>query len=115
MSKYGGAVSEVIQQIEEETVARHSREGTQPLGIRAVLGQDPHNRPREMKRAWAPAFHAATKAARRELAEAYGWFLEAYRVAAESMRRGNAHARFPEGSFPPQRPFVRWSAELTPG
>jgi hypothetical protein len=112
---HGSAVSDVVLQIEAETAARHSREGTRPLGLKDILSQDPHGVPRELKRSWAPAFHAATKAARRELIEAYGWFLEAYRLAAGSMRRGNFHASFPEGSFPPKRPFVRWSAELAPG
>ena len=117
LSKTGfrGRIRELVSQIETETANRHTREGTQPLGTKAILARDPHHRPLELKKSRAPAFHAATKAARRELVEAYGWFLEAYRLAAESMRRGDFHASFPEGSFPPQRPFVRWSAELAPG
>jgi putative transposase len=114
-SHYRVAIGEVVQQIETEIAARHCREGTQPLGISAILAQNPHNRPGKLKKAWAPAFHAATKAARRELVEAYGWFLEAYRVAAELMRHGEFHANFPEGSFPPRRPFVGWSIGLAPG
>ncbi len=114
-SNHRRAVNEVVLQIEAETAARHSREGTQPLRLKNILAQDPHGIPGELKKSWAPAFHAATKAARRELVEAYGWFLEAYRLAAESMRKGDFHASFPEGSFPPQRAFVRWSAELAPG
>ena len=102
-------------QIEAETAARHAREGTRPLGVKVILVQHPHDRPHELKKAGAPAFHAATKAARRELVEAYRWFVGAYREAAERLRQGNKSARFPEGSFPPRLPFVGWSAELSPG
>ena len=113
--KYRHAIGELIQGIEAETTGRHSRKGTQPLGVKAIVAQDPHDRPRKLKKAWAPAFHAATKAARQELVEAYGWFLEAYRAAAKSLRRGDARVIFPEGSFPPRLPFVRLRADLAPG
>jgi hypothetical protein len=114
-SRYRGAIREVCQQIEQETTARHSRQGTQPLGLKALLALHPHDRPAKLKKTWAPAFHAATKAARRELVEAYGWFLEACLAAAESMRRGGTCASFPEGSFPPRHPFVGWRPKLAPG
>jgi hypothetical protein len=68
-----------------------------------------------MKESGAPAFHAATKAVRRELEHAYRWFIAAFREAAEELRHGNLGARFPEGSFPPRLPFVGWVPETTPG
>ena len=105
----------MITQIEEETGARHVREGTQPLGVKVILAQHPHHRPHKLKKAWAPAFHAATKATRRELVEAYRWFGGAYREAAEKRRQGNMSASFPEGSFPPRLPFIGWTVELAPG
>jgi REP element-mobilizing transposase RayT len=108
-------VGAVIERIEVETAARHVREGTRPLGVKAILAQDPHDRPRELEKVGAPAFHAATKAARRELVEAYGWFVGAYREAAGRLRQGHRKARFPQGSFPPRLPFVGWDAELAPG
>jgi REP element-mobilizing transposase RayT len=113
--EYGIRVGEVIVEIEAETAARHAREGTRPLGVKAILVQDPHDRPETLKKAWAPAFHAATKSARRELVEAYRWFVGAYREAAERLGQGNESARFPEGSFPPRLPFVGRSVELAPG
>jgi len=112
---YRGAIRGVIQQIEVETGTRHTRDGSQPLGIKAVLAQHPHDRPRQLKKSWAPAFHAASKAARQELVEAYGWFLGAYRMAAASMSQGSSPAGFPEGSFPPQPRFVRWGVDVAPG
>jgi len=108
-------VEELIREIESETAARHLREGTRPLGVKAILRQKPHDRPRRLKRGWAPAFHTATKAARRELVEAYGWFLAAYREAAEKLVQESKTASFPKGSFPRRFPFVGWVPESTPG
>lgn len=113
--RYRGRMLEIVTQIEVETVARHAREGTRPLGARAVLAQHPHETPVKMKKAWAPAFHAATKVARRELLDAYGRFLNAYRVAAARLRDGHLKPGFPEGSFPPSLPFVGWMPESAPG
>jgi len=112
---YRCRVGELILQIEAETAELHAKEGTQPLGVGAVLAQNPHDRPLRSKKAWAPAFHAATKVARRELVEAYGWFLGAYREAAEKLCCGDLGASFPEGCFPPRLPFVGWVPDFAPG
>ena len=113
--RYRNRVGELITQIETETATHHAKEGTRPLGVKAIRAQNPHDRPQKMKKAWAPAFHAATKAVRRELVEAYGWFLVAYREAAEKLRQGSSSVSFPEGSFPPRLPFVGWVPESAPG
>jgi hypothetical protein len=54
----------------------------------------------------APSVHAASKAARLALYEAYAWFVAAYRTAAEKLRGGDRTVCFPAGSFPPALPFV---------
>ena len=59
------------------------------------------------KKSPAPRFHAATKAAREALRQAYGLFLAAFREAAERLKAGDPTARFPNGCFPPGLPFVR--------
>jgi len=51
-------------------------------------------------------FHAASKSARQELYAAYGWFVAAFREAAEKLRAGDRTVSFPAGSFPPALPFV---------
>jgi hypothetical protein len=38
--------------------------------------------------------------------EAYGWFVAAFREAAEKLKAGDRNAAFPPGSFPPAMPFV---------
>jgi hypothetical protein len=58
------------------------------------------------KKSPAPAFHAASQAVRRELRDAYGWFVGAFRQAAEKLRAGDRNAVFPAGSFPPALKFV---------
>jgi hypothetical protein len=52
------------------------------------------------------AVHAATKAARKAMWEAYGWFVAAFRDAADKLKVGDRNAAFPAGSFPPGLPFV---------
>jgi hypothetical protein len=95
-----------VSEIEEETASRRQRTGVRPLGPAGVLAQNPHHQPRKTKRSPAPAVHAATLAVRRELRDAYRWFVAAYRDAAEKLRSGRRDAPFPVGSFPPPLPFV---------
>lgn len=106
---------EVVARLEEETREHHTRKGSRPLGRAAVLNQHPHDSPRTLKREKAPAFHAATKAVRRELTDAYRWFLSSYREAATRLREGNLRAEFPPGCFPPRLPFIRSVTAFEPG
>ena len=54
----------------------------------------------------APLFHTFSRKVRKGLYVAHGWFVAAFREAAEKLKDGDRHARFPTGSFPPQLPFV---------
>jgi hypothetical protein len=81
--------------------------GRQPLGAEAIRRQNPTTRPNRVKKSPAPRFHVFTKGARRELYQAYSWFVAAFREAAEKLREGDRDARFPQGCFPPHLPFVR--------
>jgi hypothetical protein len=82
--------------------------------LAALLDHHPHERPENLKKSPAPWFHCATKAARKELIEAYGWFLAAYQQAAEKLRAGNLSVAFPVGSFPPPLPFVGDTLSFAP-
>jgi putative transposase len=99
-------VTALVEDIESETAARRKRTGVKPLGVAAVLAQNPLQRPKKTKKSPAPAFHAASKAVRRELRDAYALFVAAYRAAAEKLRAGIRDVVFPRGSFPPALPFV---------
>jgi hypothetical protein len=99
-------VAALVEDIESEAAARRKRTGAKPLGVAAVLAQDPLQWPKKTKKSPAPAFHAASKAMRRELWNAYSLFVAAYRDAAEKLRAGIRDVAFPIGSFPPALPFV---------
>jgi REP element-mobilizing transposase RayT len=99
-------VAALVEDIESEAAARRKRTGVKPLGVAAVLAQDPLQRPKKTKKSPAPAFHAASKAVRRELWNAYALFVAVYRSAAEKLRAGIREVIFPRGCFPPALPFV---------
>jgi hypothetical protein len=105
------SVSEIRKRIRDllmeiEAAVALERQGEKPLGIDAILRQDPHEAPERPKRSPAPDFHAVTRAARDDLREAYRQFVSAFRAAATKLRAGDRSASFPPGSFPPAMPFV---------
>ena len=103
---YRNRVVELIRQIEATAAAERSKTKVEPLGAEKILAQEPETRPDTLDRSRAPFIHAATRKVRKELWQAYGWFLAAYRAAAEKLREGDRNAAFPPGSFPPHLPFV---------
>ena len=99
-------VASLVQAIDEAAASRRAAAGIRPLGIAAVLAQDPLHRPERIKKSPAPFVHAATKAMRQLLWEGYALFLAAYRSAAERLKAGDPAPPFPTGCFPPALPFV---------
>jgi putative transposase len=99
-------IAALVEDIELEAATRRKKTGARPLGSAAVLAQDPHRQPKKTKKSLAPAFHAASKAVRRELWNAYSLFVAAYRDASEKLKAGLRDVVFPRGSFPPALPFV---------
>ena len=102
----------LIETIEQENDARRRAGGQGVLGVKAIRRRHPHERPKKLQRSPAPRFHAATREARCRLRDAYREFAEAFRDAAELLRLGATHARFPAGSFPPGMPYI---PHQTPG
>jgi REP-associated tyrosine transposase len=102
---YRRRVADVVAEIEAEAAAERARTGLRPLGCKAILIQHPHHRPPKLARSPAPLVHAATHAARRAFYEIYARFVNAFREASETLRRGDRTAVFPAGSFPPALPF----------
>jgi hypothetical protein len=105
--EYRKRVAELVEEIELDARVARMERGFPVLGVGTVLRQNPHTRPNKTKKSPAPRFHAASKAIRNGLREAYGPFLAAFRDAAELLKVGDRSARFPVGSFPPGLPFVR--------
>lgn len=108
-------IKSIMDEIEKATAEVHAQEGSEPLGVHAVLKQHPHDRPDRLKKTSAPLFHAETRRVRKELMAAYSWFVAAYREAAKRLADGNRNTKFPAGSFPSRLPFESWTAGLAPG
>jgi REP element-mobilizing transposase RayT len=99
-------IREMVESIEAQAAQRRVDTGAVVLGPAAIKAQHPHHRPSKLKKSPAPLFHAATRCIRRELYDAYKFFLAAFREASERLRSGDRNARFPIGCFPPALPFV---------
>jgi hypothetical protein len=77
-------VAEVIERIDAAAAARIAATGKTPPGPAVVRNQRPHDQTNRPKRSPAPLFHAATKAMRQEMWDAYAWFVGAFRQAART-------------------------------
>jgi hypothetical protein len=96
----------LIEMIDRNAAERRAAEGTRALGARKVLRHNPHRRPKNLERSPARYFHTATREAWEVLRDAYIEFANQFREASIRLRRGEADALFPPGSFPPGLPFV---------
>ena len=107
----------LVAEVEEETRQRYEDEGGRPLGVPAVLAQDPLDRPAASKRSPAPMCHASTAPIRSAFRAAYRTFVDAYRRAAETLRTlkpGAPLPAFPAGSFPPRSRSVAYAPPAWP-
>jgi REP element-mobilizing transposase RayT len=99
-------IEQLVAEIElEHHLDRKVRKVSVP-GARAVRRRRPHDRPKTLKRGPAPRFHTATKQAWLALREGVQQFAESFRDAAEQLKTARTAPAFPEGSFPPNLPYV---------
>ncbi len=76
--------------------------GKRVQGIKSILAQDPHHRPKKRKKKTpAPLVHCIDKKVKADFRKAYYAFVGAYREAMEALHAGVAGARFPNGGIPP--------------
>ena len=99
-------VKAVVREIEVEAATERHETGKTSLGAESVMATDPHHRPEKLDKSPAPLFHAAKKEVRRAMWEAYAWVVAEFHIAAGRLRAGDWRAQFPEGTFPPNLPFV---------
>jgi len=99
-------VVNAVREIEQETREHHQQNGTQSVGPRKILEQNPHASPVEFHSSPAPWFHCVSRQRYRELRDARALTIAAYREAAERLKKGDANVVFPAGTFPPAAPFV---------
>ena len=94
-------IAEMVSDISAETRRRLREAEKLPLGVRRILRQDPHARPRRLARSDAPRFHAATWQIRRMLEVGYRNYRDAYQDAMEALREHRLPVRFPSHGIPP--------------
>ena len=111
---YRKRVAEIASTIERETIQRHKKQQTVPLGADWVRQRHPHERPKPGRRLPKPRFHAIAQRVREQLVAAFREFVAAYRLAAERLAAGDTAVAFPENCFPPRLPFVK-PAKFEPG
>jgi len=97
-----------VGEIQAESEAENKEKGRQPMGVAAILAQDPHGKPSSTDRSPAPFVHASDEFAEMEFRARYRAFVDAFRAGAERLRE---HVReladmFPLWSFPPALPFT---------
>ena len=113
--EYQAKVASLVQDIEEETRARHRRKGTRPLGRKKVLAQNPRRAPNQPKKGPAQLIISASQAVKAAFEEAYRQVVAAYLAASAKLRAGDRTVQFPEGTFPPALAYVRHGAEARAG
>jgi hypothetical protein len=97
----------VVREIDAAAAAANKEKGRSPMGVQAILDQDPHHRPDAPDRSPAPLVHAQDDDKRDEYLHAYRVFVINFRAGAEAMK---AKAKlltdlFPDWAFPPALPF----------
>ena len=97
----------LVASIEQETRKHYTRGGKRVLGVRGVLRQGPHSRPKKVKRSPAPLCHCSDPDKWRAYRDNYRWFVDQYRVASKRLRAGELNVRFPENCFPPPLAFPK--------
>ena len=97
----------VVGEIQAKAEVENREKGRQPMGVAAILAQDPHSKPASTERSPAPFVHATHDSTEVEFRAAYRAFVDAFRAGALRLR---ARARqlvdmFPLWAFPPPLPF----------
>ena len=95
----------LVASIEQETRKHYEQGGKRVLGVRGVLRQGPHSRPKKFKRSPAPLCHCSDPDKWRAYRDNYRFFVDQYRVASKRLRAGELNVRFPENCFPPPLAF----------
>ena len=96
---------EMIRGIERETLARHQREKTKPLGQWKIARMSPLRTPVKMALGPCPLVIASNKEEQQRLLSAFDWVWRAHRLARDRQRAGERDVVFPEGTFPSPLPF----------
>lgn len=97
----------VVHEIDADAAAANKEKKRTPMGVQAILDQDPHHRPEAPDRSPAPLVHAHDEEKRDEYLAAYRVFVANYRAGVERMKAKVKEIvqLFPDWAFPPPLPF----------
>jgi hypothetical protein len=97
----------VVAEIKARAEADNREKGRQPMGVAAILAQDPHSKPATTDRSPAPFVHATHDSTVQEFRAAYTAFFDAFRAGGRRLleRAGELRELFPLWAFPPPLPF----------
>jgi len=106
----------VVGEIDNAADVENQVRGRTPMGIQAILEQDPHRRPAAVKRSPAPPVHAHDKNKRVEYLTAYREFVVNFRAAAAILvaKAKQIADLFPNWAFPPALPFKAAAPPVAP-
>ena len=105
-------IEEMVSDIDAEGARERQRTGRRSLGVKRVLAVQPTRRPREVKRSPRPRYHAVTAREFKRWREVLSAVIKEFNEASLLLRSGERNAVFPEGTFPPALPFVRFAENL---
>ena len=92
---------DLLRDIEDEAKKRRRRDNRTSVGVKRILNQNPHARPRNFRPSPAPLFHARNREERQKLVYARETKEAAYQFAAQQLRRGLHDVVFPDDCFLP--------------
>ena len=97
----------IVGEIQAKAEAANKEKGRQPMGVEAILAQDPHSKPATTDRSPAPFVHASDDSTEMEFRVRYRAFVDAFRAGAAHLRERAKELSdmFPLCAFPPPLPF----------
>ena len=97
----------IVGEIQVKAEAENKEKGRQPMGVVAILSQDPHSKPATIDRSPAPFVHATDDSTEIEFRVRYRAFFDGFRTGALRFRHRAHEIRdmFPLWAFPPQLPI----------
>jgi hypothetical protein len=97
----------VVGDIQTMAEAENKEKGRVPMGVAAILAQDPHSKPATTDRSPAPFVHASDDDTEIIFRVAYRAFVDAFRAGAQRLRARAQELQdmFPLWAFPPPLPF----------
>jgi hypothetical protein len=97
----------IVKEIQVAAEAENKAKGREPMGVAAILAQDPHSRPATTDRSPAPFVHASDEQTELDFRAQYRAFVDDFRTGAQRLRDRARELleMFPLWAFPPALPF----------